>query len=505
MTIVDTRSGKVEGVEHGGIVSFKAIPYAAPPVGPRRFRPPEREEPWAGVRDASGFGPQCPQIPTMMHQILGGGEPVTSDDALHLNVWTPGCDDGRRPVFVWIHGGAWIMGTAGIPWYDGTAFARNGDVVVVTINYRLAATGFLHLADAFGDDFAGSGNAGLLDQVAALEWVRENIGAFGGDPDRVTIFGESAGGGSVGTLLGMPRARGLFDAAIAQSGAASWVQSRDEAGAVTARVLAHLGVAPGDRDALAAVTTEQLIDASADAMALATEAGRPIMALPFQPVVDGDVLPEPPLDAITGGSAAGVRLVVGTNRDEMTLFSMLDPSMSGLPGVEVDDVITYAVARWGERYDLERVAAAYQAREPNASARDVLLALATDAVFRLPAIHLAEAQVVHGAVWKYLFTWRTPVFGGGFGATHALEIPFVFDNLHLPGTELFTGTGDDRQQVADAMHHAWIAFARDGDPSHPGIPTWPPYDLDTRATMVFDTTCHVEHDPHGFEREVWAT
>ncbi|MGH8979270.1 MAG: carboxylesterase/lipase family protein, partial [Acidimicrobiia bacterium] len=248
MTIAATRSGKVEGGEHDGILVFKGIPYATPPVGARRWLAPEREEPWDGVRDATQFSAQSAQGAFAMNAMFGGPEPVTSEDSLYLNVWTPACDDAQRPVMVWIHGGAFVFGSGDTPWYHGTAFAKHGDVVVVTINYRLGAFGFLHLADLFGDAFAGSGNAGILDPVAALEWVRDSIAAFGGDPENVTVFGESAGGGSVGTLLGLPAARGLFTKAIPQSGASSWYATREPATSIAQGFLANLGVKPGDTE-----------------------------------------------------------------------------------------------------------------------------------------------------------------------------------------------------------------------------------------------------------------
>ena len=285
----DTRSGKVEGFERDGVHVFRGIPYAAPPVGSRRWQPPRREEPWAGTRDAGSFSPQSARTEFALATLMGESQPANSEDSLYLNVWTPGCDDARRPVMVWIHGGAFIWGSGDTPWYDGTKFAVHGDLVVVTINYRLGPFGFLHLADLFDGAFAGSGNAGILDQIAALEWVRECIAAFGGDADRVTVFGESAGAGSVGTLLGTPAARGLFRGAIPQSGAASWVSTRDRATDIAARVVENLGVRAGDSEALLATPT----DAVLGAMPAFREDG--VAALPFQPVVDGTVLNEPPL------------------------------------------------------------------------------------------------------------------------------------------------------------------------------------------------------------------
>ncbi|MDQ1533665.1 MAG: para-nitrobenzyl esterase [Actinomycetota bacterium] len=493
--IVDTRSGKVQGLERNGIQVFRGIPYAAPPVGPRRWKAPQREESWDTVRDATRFSAMAAQGEFMLEQMLGGGEPrAKSEDSLYLNVFTPGLDDKRRPVMVWIHGGAFMMGEGATPWYDGTRFATQGDIVVVTINYRLGSFGFLHLSDLFGDEFAGSGNLGLLDQVAALEWVRDCIEAFGGDPARVTIFGESAGAGSVATLLGMPAASGLFEAAIPQSGAASWFATPQRANEITTIVIDALGVKPGDVDALYAKTTEEIITAQA-AAGLETDS----TGLPFQPVVDGTVLPRPPLEAIAEGSATGVRLLVGTNHDEMTLFGLMDPSLATLD----EPAIRLRIAPYWGADGVDDFIATYRRVQPDATIQDLWIAIATDALFRIPAIRLAEHQLAHAPVWSYLFTWATPVFGGGLKSTHALEIPFVFDNLGEPGSELFTGTGDERAAIARRMHDAWIAFARDGSPQHDAIPTWPRYDTDRRATMRIDESWEVIDDPMSETRHLW--
>jgi para-nitrobenzyl esterase len=481
MTIVATRSGKVEGFEHNGIQVFKGIPYATPPVGTLRWRPPQPEHAWDGVRDATKFSAQSAQSPFAMTQMMGGEPPVVSEDSLYLNVWTPACDDAKRPVLFWIHGGAFIWGSGDTPWYDGTKFAQHGDVVVVTINYRLGPFGFMHLADLF-PELGGSGNLGILDQVAALEWTRDCIAAFGGDPERVTIFGESAGGGSVGTLLGTPAARGLFTQAIAESGAASWTATRERANATASQVVANLGVAPGDLHALLTTSMQEIIDA----MPAFTENGT--SGLPFGPVHDGTVLPEPPIDAIRSGSASGVRLLTGTNKDEMTLFVLADPNFFSL---DFDRVRERAITSIGDAgaalFDELR------GLHPDLTAPQLWVAIATETVFHDPAIRMLEAQQGHGPTWSYLFTWETPAFGGMLKSTHALEIPFVWDNLDQ-GAEMLTGDGAERQGIAEAMHAAWIAFARTGDPSTPGLP-WPQYDANRRATMRFDTTCEVLDDP----------
>jgi para-nitrobenzyl esterase len=430
----------------------------------------------------------------MLDQMLGGVERPKREDSLYLNVFTPGLDDARRAVMVWIHGGAFMFGEGATPWYDGTNFATHGDVVVVSINYRLGSFGFLHLADLFGDELAGSGNLGLLDQVAALEWVRDNIEAFGGDPNRVTIFGESAGAASVATLLGVPAASGLFTAAIPQSGAVAWYATRERATEIASVVVEQLGVRPGDLDALYAKTTEEIIEAQA-AVGLETNSD----GLPFQPVIDGTVLPRPALDAIRDGSAAGVRLLVGTNKDEFTLFSILDP---GLASLDEGGIRTRVRAYYGDD-GIDEFLATYRRVMPGSTLQDQWNAMATDALFRIPAIRLAEAQLPHAPVWSYLFTWESPAFGGLLKSTHAMEIPFVFDTLDQPGSDMFTGDGGERAGIASRTHAAWIAFARDGAPQHGGIPEWPRYDTTRRATMRIDDTFEVIDDPLPETRRLW--
>jgi para-nitrobenzyl esterase len=488
MTIAATRSGKVEGIEREGVHVFRGIPYAAPPVGTRRWRPPQREDLWDGVRDAVAFSAQSAQTEFGLTKLLGGTRPPYSEDSLYLNVWTPACDDTARPVMVWIHGGAFVWGAGDTPWYDGTNFATRGDVVVVTINYRLGPFGFMHLGDRF-DALTGSGNLGLLDQIAALEWVRECIASFGGDPNRVTIFGESAGGASVSTLLGMPAARGLFAGAVAQSGAASWTATPEQATVISDAYLSRLGVRAGDLDALLAVSTDAILDAFPNW----SEDG--VQGLPFQPVIDEISLPRPPLDAIAAGNADGVSVLTGTNRHELTLFQLSDAALASLD----DDGVRARLAHFcDDRSDA--VLASYRSRRLDATPQQLWLDLATDAVFRIPAITMLEAQRGHGSTYAYFFTWETPVFGGFLRSTHALEIPFVFDNLARGGSEMFTGTGPERQGIADAMHRAWIAFAHNGDPSHGGLPAWPEYDVPGRATMRFDTTSKLLHDPAADDR-----
>ncbi|MBV8160975.1 MAG: carboxylesterase/lipase family protein [Acidimicrobiia bacterium] len=490
MTIVETTHGSVQGRVKDGICDFRGIPYAAPPVGELRFRPPQPARPWTGVRDATRFGPMAPQNQGAMERLLGAPPQAMDEDCLTLNIWTPACDDARRPVMVWIHGGAFLFGTGATPWYNGRSFARD-DVVLVTINYRLGAFGFLHID--------GQGNNGILDQVAALEWVRDNIAVFGGDPGNVTAFGESAGAMSVGTLLGLPAAKGLFVKAIPESGAAHGARPAEQAERVTTTFLAELGVEPGPDavEGLRALPTQSLLDAQANVVERQLAGG-----LAFTPVIDGVVLPERPIEAIGKGQASGVSVLTGTTRDEWRLFTMLDPGVSQLD----DDAVARRVAAFvTDKSRAGAVVAHYRQSRPDASTADLWGELGTDAVFRLPAIRLAEAQSALGNdVYMYRFDYATPVFGGVLGSCHALEIPFVFDSLGGTGVELFVGpVSDEMRELAARIHAAWVAFGRTGHPAAPGLPEWPRYTADRRATMLLDFEPRVVDDPGAAERAAW--
>jgi para-nitrobenzyl esterase len=497
--VVETRHGMVRGSVADGIYTFKGIPYAAPPFGPNRLLPPQPVQPWSGVRDALVYGPKCPQpsyppeIALLLPPEVGGA----GEDCLTLNIWSAELGPAGRPVMVWIPGGMYAYHATGAsPWYDGGRFARDG-IVCVSINYRVAIDGFLYLG-------VGNANRGLLDQVAALEWVRDNVAAFGGDPANVTIFGESAGALSIGTLLAMPRAEGLFRRAIVQSGSAHHVIPLATARRVGQRVAEKLGV-EATREALAAIPLDRLLAAQTELEA--DLAARPdperwggevvASSMPWQPVIDGEVIPAPPIERIAAGAGAGVDLMVGTNADETRLF--LVPT--GAIGFITPEILAGATAAY--RLPVERALAAYGAAHPNASAGELLSAVQTDWYWRIPAIRLADAHataadahaVGGAATYMYEFAWRSPQFNGLLGACHALEIPFVFETLGN-GTELLWGP-DPPQRLAEAMHAAWVAFATTGDPG------WPVYDLSRRATMRFDTTSQVVDDPRSAERALW--
>jgi para-nitrobenzyl esterase len=491
--IAKTGCGEVRGREKNGALLFAGIPYAAPPTGERRFRPPEPCERWMGVRDATRFGPAAPQLPG---EGLVGAPSVRWDEGacLTLNVCTPACD-GARPVLVWIHGGGFRTGQGAIPWYDGNSFATRGDIVVVSINYRLGALGFAHLAEIGGSDYAASGVAGMLDQIAALRWVRDNIAAFGGDPERVTIAGESAGGMSVGILLGCGAAAGLFRGAIPQSGAAQHVLPAAHGVEVATHFAKAIG-AGGITDILAA-SPERILAAQAAVEKLSVERvlqdASGLGGMPFLPVVDGTLLAEPPLAALRAGLSRDVRVLVGTNADEMTLF--------GLPDVD-DERLLRIAARYFP--DPQRAVATYKAEAPAASPRELALAMSTDHVFRIPAVRLAEAHTASGGrSWSYLFTWKSRAFGGRLGATHALEIPFAFNTLDRPGIDAMLGPGPLPSALAERMHAAWTAFVREGEPGCAATGEWPPYAAPRRAVMELGDRVGVLDDPMGATRALW--
>jgi para-nitrobenzyl esterase len=509
--VVDTDLGAIRGTARDGIARFAGIRFAAPPVGDLRFRPPAPPEPWEGEYDATRFAHVSPQNPSLMDALFGGESEVWDEDCLHLNVWTP--ESAVRapgeplPVMVWIHGGGFEMGSGSSPLYHGESFARDG-VVLVTLNYRLGALGFLDLSSLDPSE-AGSGNVGLLDQVAALRWVRDHIAAFGGDPGQVTVFGESAGAMSTSLLLAMDEARGLLHRAISQSGSITTARSPELAAADAGEFLAAAGIDASGPEAVAALRAapvQQLLTAHA-AMASARIAdpesvirshGNPLAFLAFRPVADGVVVPSDPIGAVARGSAAGVPLLIGTNREEWKLFALMatptadEASLRRRIGLIVDDA--------------DAALDAYRREHPEATVAGIEEAFLTDVVFRIPAVHLAEAQSRHAAVWQYRFDWASPAWGGAIGAAHAVEIPFVFDLVADHRLHVFVGP-EAPTDLAERMHAAWVAFAREGVPSADGLPEWPPLAGDgdgTRPVMLLDVDTRIADDPEGITRAFWA-
>ena len=497
MSVVTMSSGQVGGADQDGISRFLGIPYAAAPAGDQRFAPPGPAPSWDGVRDATAYGPTCPKgdYPPQ-YQPLFPEQVIPGEECLNLNVWTPtsAVEDGSAlPVLVWIHGGSFMNGSGSVLEYDGTAFARDG-VVCVTINYRLAAQGFLYTA---GDSEAGTANLGLQDQVAALAWVRDNIAAFGGDPTRVTVAGESAGAMSVTTLLALPSARGLFRRAITQSGATAHTLT-PEIGLTVASTLAEsLGVEP-TREALLGVDLDAMVRAASDLVVEVQTSPDPekwgslaLSLLPFAPVIDGTVLPEHPLTAFASGASADVDVLVGSNRQESRLF-LVAP---GLIDLVDEPTLAGGAAAYGlppEGLEL------YRANRPGATPGDVLASVVTDWFFAVPAIRHAEAREAGGGrTWAYRFDHpSSPSENNNLGAAHAVEIPFVFDNIGLAQTAPLIGSNPP-QAVADTAHAVWVAFVTSGDPG------WAPYTSTTRTTGVLTDTLTVVDDPDGDERATW--
>jgi para-nitrobenzyl esterase len=499
---VSIRCGRLEGEQHDGLSVFKGIPYAAAPAGALRWAPPGRPHPWNGVRDARGFGAvahqNSSQIGALSAMMIDGPQ---SEDCLTLNIWAPSSHGSPRPVMVWIHGGAFTIGAGSQPIYDGSVLARRGDAVVVTINYRLGPLGFLRLADVTGGRIPSTGNEGILDQIAALDWVRENIAAFGGDPGNVTIFGESAGGMSVGTILGMPAARGLFHKAIPQSGSCNTAASVERANRTAEKVLSRLGISGSHPDAIRALTPAQLLKGTF------LEDGRtpdPALGMAYQPVADGAQLPRTAIDMVADGSADGVAVMVGSTLEEWKLFGIMDPSLAKLDKQGLS-------ARVARRVPGESAGALVQDYETARAQRgdstlpgELFCAIETDRAFRMPGVRLAEKQSRRDPrVYSYLFTWKSPAMRGALGACHALELGFVFGTNALEGMAQFAGSGPAAERLATQMQDAWLAFARSGDPSSDSIGAWRGYTEARRATMIFGEASGAQDAPLDGERRAW--
>ncbi|HTQ13058.1 MAG TPA: carboxylesterase/lipase family protein [Rhizomicrobium sp.] len=463
--IVEAPCGRLKGLTEAGICVFRGIAYAKPPVGRLRWRLPQPPAPWAGVRDATRFGNAAPQAPSRLGMFSGGGIGMQSEDCLYLNVWTPGCDGVKRPVMVWFHGGAFVFGAGHQPIYDARRLAAR-DCVAVTVNSRLGALGFLSLADV--NDVPSTGAEGIADQALALQWVKDNIASFGGDPGNVTIFGESAGAMSVACLLASPAAKGLFHKAIAQSGAAHVGSGRERAAKVANAMLDKLGTR--DADALMALPAGAIVKAQAAVLRDSRTGRRRLGGLPLQPAIENDVLPERPIDAIRAGAAAGIPVLTGTTKEEWKLFTVADPRLRFL-----------SAANFARR--VEQLAGAHAPAMLQAygegSPFERLNALMTDKAFFVPATRMLEAQEPHAAVFAYRFDWRSRFLGGMLGACHALELGFVFGTFADGRARAFFGKGPAAEALSGAMMEAWVNFARAGDPG------WPRYDAGSRRTMIF--------------------
>jgi para-nitrobenzyl esterase len=476
--VAETAFGKVRGTEVNGIRIFKGIPYGASTEGKNRFMPPVNPTPWSGVRDALGYGPSAPQNAALKDQ---------SEDCLVLNVWTPALKDGRkRPVMFWCHGGGFSSGSGSTPMNDGTNLAHRGDVVVVTVNHRLNVLGFTYLGGLGGEEFEQSGDVGMLDLVHALRWVRNNIEQFGGDPNTVMIFGQSGGGRKVGTLLGMPAARGLFTRAAIESGPTIKLVDRDQATRVAERLVSKLQLGRNEVRQMQKMPLEKIMAAYFDVVKDMGSADQ--MTEGFSPTVNGTAVPQHPFYPVASGISSYVPLMIGHTRTEMTLSSPASDFTLDEAGMR-----SRVKATLGDSAD--HVIEVYRKVNPNASPSDLYFLIASDDRYGAPVMKIAErrAALNQAPVYLYYFRWETPVQGGRLKSPHTIEIPFAFDNVKIAAS--LTGGGPEAMALADKVSDAWIAFARTGNPNTPKLPKWTPFNPADRPTMVFDNETKLVNDP----------
>ena len=490
LVVVNTLSGQVAGyITENKVSAFLGIPYAKPPKGELRFAPPVEIEPWGDIKPATHFGPSCPQI---KDEFEPSSLLYQDEDCLSLNIWTPQADNKKRPVIVFIHGGGFVEGGTGDPLYNGSYISKRGDIVFASINYRVGTFGFLYLEE-FGNEFAGSGNNGIKDQLMGLRWIKNNIARFGGDPENITIMGESAGSTFVMILMGLPQSKGLFVKAIAESGACNLVRTRDQASRYTKQFMKVAGVK--DVESLRALTSGQIVTAIEKHLdEVGFEAD-----LVYAPVVDGSVIPEDPLKAIQNGAAQGVAFLNGTNMDEYRYWINYYWPLRFVP-------LSYLIKSAPEtRQRLKgrekELIEFYEKKNPGSGLGDNTFECATDMMFLIPHIQASEAQSKYAKVWMYRFDWKSQV-KDYFGACHSIELPFVLKTFDSPTRYQIVGPNPP-MELSDIMQDAWVAFARSGDPNHKDMPEWPMYDAKRRATMIFNTKPEVKDDPEKDVRLIY--
>lgn len=506
--VVETNVGKVRGYSRNGINTFKGIPYGGSTGGNNRFMPPVKATPWTGVRSSMNYGPVSPQGAragwaddenAFMFQ-WDDGQP--GEDCLRVNVWSPGINDSRkRPVMVWLHGGGFTAGSGQeLKSYDGESLSRRGNVVVVSLNHRLNVLGHLDLSHEGGDRYAQSANVGMLDLVAALEWVRDNIGNFGGDPGKVMIFGQSGGGGKVGALMAMPSAKGLFHRAAVQSGSMLRAETQDDAAKVTAALLGELNIGPGQLEKLSTVPVDRLVAAGVAAVKkvappASARPGPPARRLGWSPVVDGKVLPNHPFDPAAPAVSADVPMLIGSVLNEF-VNGIGKPDVNSMTNEELKKRIS---ATHGEKS--AQIIEVFQKAHPNAMPFDIYSLISANTV-RQNAVTQAQRKAALGAAPAYLywFAWQTPVLDGRPRAFHCSELPFVFDNTDR--CETMTGGGPEARELGAKVSEAWLQFARSGDPNHSGLPKWPAITAENVPTMILDTKCEMKNNPDREERAV---
>jgi len=488
---VSTRQGLLRGVSIDSVCAWKGIPYAKAPMGELRFRAPQPPVSWQGIRDASKPGNVAPQNRRATNEAN-----KRSEDCLSLNIWSPAADGKKRPVMFWIHGGGFLVGSGSAPMYDGANLSKNGDVVVVNINYRLGALGFLYFKDIKGTQTGFDDNLGIRDQIAALQWVRDNIASFGGNPDAVTIFGESAGAISVLTLMGVPAAHGLFKRAIVESASPEALMQPNVATGMTLRYLKMLGISPDSLQQLKSVSTDTFV-ASMDRL-ITQLMHEPTTVKLLSPVIDGDLIPIDPMTAIEQGRAAGIDLMIGTNKDEATLLSMKRIGLTPRNARELKPYLANMTP------DARKNLIASYKHYPHKSG---VIAMATDGVFAMPSIRVSESQARFAPTYMYRFDWATFALRlVGLNACHGAELPYVFGTLDKSPGKYFAIMSNKKRNwaLSRQIQRDWVNFARYGNPNPAGQTAWGKYNATGRATMIFDKVPHPSSDPRSEQRIAWS-
>jgi len=494
--IVETKTGKIKGYEVDNLKIFKGIPYAEPPIGELRLNTPEPKKPWKGVLEATEYKPIAPQPPPLLNYFPP--PPQSEEECLNLNIWTPGCDNKKRPVLFWIHGGAHITGSGIL--MNGRNISHRGDIVLVSINYRLGPLGYLYIPGA-------PTNIGQLDQITALEWVHNNIEFFGGNPNNVTIFGESAGGASVCTLLAMPKAKGLFHRAISQSGnvlANGFELSGREP--TTDIIMQELNINDNDLDEFRRLPIEKLMGGFVSAQQKSFLNQK---QLRIYPIIDNENLPKHPIKALQEGYAKDIELILGSNLEEWKFWRAFEPKFEEVEEAQIKNRITNLMRLAGEdEKKLEELIHTYKKSRDDIglpiNIHETYEAYLTDSIFRIPAMKIAETQSNHQKnTYMYLFNWKTPFENGRFGAMHALEISFIFGSFWEEHLWLFPKKTPETKILSNKMMDYWVSFARNGNPNFDDALKWPSYDIENRNTIIFDNKIEIVKDPLQLEREMW--
>jgi para-nitrobenzyl esterase len=518
--IVETAYGKVRGYRNEGICTFRGVRYGASTEGKNRFMPPRKPTPWTGVVDASSYGNNAPQTNPATRSVVAPESEIgrilsasdgfrvpqpESEDCLFLNIWTPGLGAAKkRPVMVWLHGGGFSSGTSSSLLYDGTNLAQRGDVVMVGVNHRLNVFGYTHFGDLGRSEYAHSGNAGQLDIIAALEWIRDNIDRFGGDPKRVMIFGESGGGAKVSMLLASPPAKGLFHRALIESGPGIKVAERAPATKAAEMLLAELKLDAKRLPEIQKLSTDKILSAYFSVTAaLAKKGGSEGLGQgAFSPVLDPKILPAHPFYPQASHISEDVPVMVGWNKTESTLFSLGEPKLFSLDEAGMRTRVEKLAGK-----DADKLIKMYRTDFPKLSPSAIYFYISSYSMMGAGSVAIAErkAALKRAPAYLYRFDWEMPTFNGKYICPHGLEMPMVFDNVETGG-QVMTGGGADAKTLAAKMSEAWIAFATSGDPNSKksGLPSWPAYDANKRAMMIFDNQCHIANDPLKLQREIFS-